>query len=41
MSESKEDFNQTLFKAARGNRANAIGKALFESNEKQNEEQKK
>jgi len=40
MPEYKEDFNQTLLKAARGNRANAIGKALFENTEKQNQEQK-
>lgn len=40
MTESKEDINQVLFKAARGSRANAIGKALFENMEK-NKEQKK
>lgn len=40
MSESKEDFNQTLFKAARGNRANAISKTLFENMEKTKEQNK-
>jgi len=37
MSEYKEDINYTLYKAARGNRANAIGKALFENMEKNKE----
>ena len=41
MAEYKEDFNQTILRAARGNKAAAITKAFFGSMKEKNEPEKK
>lgn len=39
MAEYKEDFNQTILRAARGNKATAIGRALFGKSQEKKDEQ--